>query len=69
MKTKLEIKLLMKAANNINFYIAHTPEIQINVLYNTNMHKNNTVIIMLSVLHLLFKSYNFLVIFNSNLLN
>ena len=24
--------------NNIDFYIAHTPEIQINALYNTAMH-------------------------------
>ena len=26
--------------NNIDFYLAHSPEIQINALYNKNMHKN-----------------------------
>ena len=27
--------------NNIDFYLAHTHEIHINVLYNTNKHKTN----------------------------
>ena len=32
--------------NNMDIYIAHTPEIQINALYNANMHtkkKNNKI--------------------------
>ena len=27
--------------NNADFYIGHTPEIQINALYNTNINKTN----------------------------